>query len=108
MGLISDGGGGGRDKDGGALINLGPLGARQPWEKMFCLQFVRSVIQLLSAVCVSVSLILCGVMTAGCGPGLTGQTDSADMELPPCWGEVADHDGVQSRPKKGPDPTSHA
>lgn len=32
-----------------------------------------------------VSILHCGVMTAGCGTGLTGQTDS-DMEPLHCWG----------------------
>lgn len=92
---------------------------------MFCLQFVAQS----SSVCLSVCLsclsawvdylteclcvhpsLHCGVMTAGCGTGLTGQTRLWLYGAPPCWNcwGVADHDGAQSRSKKGPDSTSHA
>lgn len=81
---------GGGARMAGLLISSGPLGAEQPWaveEVLFTVcgfSIVQCPIYLSVCLCVPPSLH-CGVMTAGCGTGLTGQTDSGGYGAPPCW-----------------------
>ena len=89
-------GGEGRARMAGLLISPGSWEAKANWAEgedvsfysWFIAQSSSVYIYLPTQACTMVSILHCGVMTAGCGTSLTGQADSGRYGAPPllgCW-----------------------